>query len=69
MELFSWQDDHIKRLCKHTLTLCDGKDQIPLFQEFSVQPGRSKQEVCDCGQTCSANGWLDILLQGEARDL
>lgn len=47
----------------HTLTLRDGEDQISLLQEFPVQPWRSEEEVCDRGQTCPANGWLDVLLQ------
>lgn len=30
-----------------------------------MQPGRSKEEVCDRSQTCPANGRLDVLLHGE----
>lgn len=62
-EFHTWRDDYINVPSKHTLTLCDGKDQIPLLQELPVQPWRSEEEVCDRGQTCSANGWLDVLLQ------
>lgn len=62
-EFFYWRYDSTNRPSKHTLTLCDGKDQIPLLQEFPVQPWRSKEEVCDRSQTCPANSWLDVLLQ------
>lgn len=48
-----------------TLTLCDGKDQVPLLQEFPVQPRRPEEEVCDGSQTCPANGGLDVLLHRE----
>lgn len=29
---------------------------------------RSKEEVCDRGQTSPANGWLDVLLQVEIEE-
>lgn len=48
-----------------TLTLCNGKDKIPLLQEFPVQPRRSKEKMCDCSQTGPANSWLDVFLQME----
>lgn len=47
----------------HTLTLCNGKNQVPLLQELFVKSRRSKQKVCDGSQTGSTNGWLDVLLQ------
>lgn len=48
---------------QHTLTLCDGKDQIPFLQELPVQSWGPKEEVRDRSETCPANSWLDVLLQ------
>ncbi len=62
-EFHTWWHYYINRPCKHTLTLCDGEDQIPLLQQFPVQPWRTEEEVCDGSQTCPANGGLDVLLQ------
>lgn len=47
---------------KHTLTLRDGKHQVPLLQQLPVQAWGPKDKVCDCRETCPANSWLDVLL-------
>lgn len=62
-------DDKINEPRKDTLTLCDGKDQIPLLQEFPVQPWGSEEEMRDRCQTGPVYRWLDVLLQIRVGDI